>query len=44
MDFHEGWGGMELIALDQDMCRWRALVNAVLDLRVPQYAGNFLTS
>jgi len=24
--------------------RWRVLVNAVMNLRVPQYAGNFLSS
>jgi hypothetical protein len=30
-----GWGGMDWINLVQDKKRWRALVNTVMNLRVP---------
>jgi hypothetical protein len=40
MDLGEvGWGDVDWIGLAQDRHRWRALVNAVMNLRVPQNAG-----
>jgi hypothetical protein len=36
--------GMDWIDLAQDKDRWRALVDAVMNLRVPQNTGNVLTS
>jgi hypothetical protein len=36
MDLGEvGWSGVDWIGLAQDRNRWRALVNSVLNLRVP---------
>jgi hypothetical protein len=35
MDLEEiGWGGVEWIRLARDRDRWRAVVNAVMNLRV----------
>ena len=44
MDLQEvGRGGIDWIDLAQYRDRWRALVNVVMNLRVTQNAGNFLT-
>ena len=34
--------GMDWIDMAQDRDRWQALVNTVMNLQVPQTAGNFL--
>ena len=45
MDRYElGWEGVDWIDLAEDWDRWRALVNAVMSLRIAENAGNFLTS
>jgi hypothetical protein len=44
MDLQEvGLGYEDWIGRDQDRDRWRALVCAVRNLRVPKNAGNFLS-
>jgi hypothetical protein len=37
-------GDMDWIDLAQDRDRWRAVVNEIMNLRVPYNAGNFLSS
>jgi hypothetical protein len=37
-------GSIDWIELAQDRVSWRARVNEVTKLRVPQIAGNFLTN
>jgi hypothetical protein len=45
MDLREiGWCGADWTDLSQDRDQWRVLVNKVMNLRVPQNAGKFLSS
>jgi hypothetical protein len=39
-----GWGGMDWILLARDREQWRALVNTVMNLRVPLNVGKYLSS
>jgi hypothetical protein len=42
MDFSEiGWGGMDWVRLAEDRGEWRALVDTVVNLRVPYNVGKF---
>jgi hypothetical protein len=44
MDLREvGWEDMDRINMAKDRDRWRAVVNAVMNPRVAQNVGNFLT-
>jgi hypothetical protein len=43
LDLQEvGCEGIDWIGVAQDWDRWRPLVNAVMNLRVPENAGNVL--
>jgi hypothetical protein len=45
MDIREiGWGGMDWNRLAQDMDKWRALVNTVMNLQILRKVGKFLSS
>jgi hypothetical protein len=39
-----GWAGLNWIDLAEDRNRWRAVVNAVMNVRVTENMGNFLSS
>jgi hypothetical protein len=39
-----GWDGMDWIELAQDSNKWRPLVKMVMNLRVPQNVGKFLSN
>jgi hypothetical protein len=45
MDLREiRWVGVDWIHLAQSSDKWRALMNTVMNLRLPRKTGNFLTS
>jgi hypothetical protein len=39
LERERGWGGVDCIDMTQDRDQWRALVNTVLNLGVPQNGG-----
>jgi len=45
MDLQDvGWRGLDWIDLAQNRDGWQAVVNAEMKIRLPLYAGKFLTS
>jgi hypothetical protein len=45
MDITElGWHNMHWIDLAQDKDKWTALVNMIMNVRVPQNVGSFFSS
>jgi hypothetical protein len=38
-----GWDGMDWIDLAEDRDQWKALMNTIMNLRVPQNGGKFLS-
>jgi hypothetical protein len=38
-----GWGDMDWIDLAKDRDQWRAVLNTVMNLRIPKKAGKFLS-
>jgi hypothetical protein len=44
MDLQEVDGGLDRFHMAEDREMWRAVVNAVMNLRFPYNVGNFLTS
>jgi hypothetical protein len=45
MDLRQiGWGGTDGVDLAQDRGQWRALLNMVMNFRVTQNVGKFLSS
>jgi hypothetical protein len=38
-----GWDGVDWIDMAQDRDQWRAILNTVLNLLLPQNAGKFLS-
>jgi hypothetical protein len=38
-----GWGSIDCIVLAEGRGRWRTLVNALMNFRIPLNVGNFLT-